>query len=194
MKVGVWVQVITVTMLHAPPCSCQQSNPNPTLCNTLCRAQTIQPQPLKRWIHYYFEPSATFWFSKYLLTTCFSAILISRKCKFTCQDGYNVNKVTSYEPDEKGAIPSPTDTTCLPQRAQWISIQRSPIKFITRPIPLWVKRPKREAVNLLRLVPRLRMLGYFYFTPPFVPTAQCSFKREWLPFEAKPCISNMVSA
>jgi hypothetical protein len=83
-----------------------------------------------------------------------------------------VNKVTSYEPDEKGAIPSPTDTLFLPQRAQWISIQRSRIKFISQPIPLGVKRPKREAVNLLPLVPRLRMLGSFYFTPPFVPTAR----------------------
>jgi hypothetical protein len=36
-----------------------------------------------------------------------------------------VNKVTGYEPDEKGAIPSPTDTLFLPQRAQWISVQRS---------------------------------------------------------------------
>jgi hypothetical protein len=74
---------------HAPPCSCQQSNPSPKLCNTLCRAQTIQPQPLWRRIHNYFEPSATFWFSNYLLTSCFSAILTSMKCKFTRQDGYN---------------------------------------------------------------------------------------------------------
>jgi hypothetical protein len=41
-----------------------------------------------------------------------------------------------------------------------------PIKFILRPIPLGVKQPKREAVNLIPLVPRLRMLGSFYFTSP----------------------------
>lgn len=74
---------------HAPPCFCEQFNPSPTLCNTLCRAQTIQTRLLRRRIHYYFEPSATFWFSRYLLTSCFSTILISTKCKFTRQDGYN---------------------------------------------------------------------------------------------------------
>ena len=36
-----------------------------------------------------------------------------------------VNKVICYEPDEKGAIPSPTDTLFLPQRSQWISVQCS---------------------------------------------------------------------
>jgi hypothetical protein len=36
-----------------------------------------------------------------------------------------VNKVIGYEPDEKGAIPIPTDILFLPQRSQWISVQRS---------------------------------------------------------------------
>ena len=179
---------------HAPPSSCQQSKPSPTLCNTLCRAETIQTQLLRRRIHYYFEPSATFWFSKYFLTSCFSAILYLRNVNLHTRMDTTVNKVTSYEPNEKGAIPRPTDTLFLPQCVQWISVQRSPSNLYHDQFPLGVKQPKREAVNLLPLAPRLRMLGSFYFTSPFAPTARCSFKRGWLPFEAKPCISNTVSA
>jgi len=139
---------------HAPPCSCQQSNPSPTLCNTLCRAQTIQTQPLRRKIHYYFEPSETFWFSTYLLTSCFSAILTSTKCKFTSQDGYNGQVRDRPRTGREGCYSQPHRYIIFATTCAMDLSPTQPNKFVTRPIPLGIKQPKREAVNLLPLVPR----------------------------------------
>jgi len=192
MKVGVWVQAITVTMLprvpvnspiQVPPCAILCVEHRQSKLNRKGEGFTIISNRQK--------PSG---FLRIFSRPASLRSLHLRNVNLQARMDYNGQVSDRPRTGREGCYSQPHRYIIFATTCAMDLSPTQPKKFISRPIPLGIKQPKREAVNLLPLVPTWGMLGSFYFTPPFVPTARCSFKRGWLPFEAKPCISNTVSA